>query len=484
MANKTSAQINAEIYNIGPDFFQAVCRDLLTKATVAASATQYKANQALLQASCDAVINEADIDLGMDHRTLWQVIWPRIVYAGTRSSKATEEVNSMRALVPMFRDLDDFSPERFIFDQTEWEAFSKRWKDRSTQNSHRAEWLRRSVAHPDWDPASEFANSRTTPEVWKILTKDNGIYPGLLFSSMPEKVKKYLAVATHLFKDRADGNVLALNYYTDGQKFNTAHLTGHEWLQEREMLDQVRSRFEDQLGTLTALHTMMDMGLKTIKPDRVMTYLFSQLGWLQTLPDSWTQKEVIELYMDQNVIREMTVRADVFAASLDRAGFSRAHRRLDIWLVKFGQDPEKPFGITVNLQDQSPGIRGVLKAVQETNLKQNWWIESDDAANNWPAGEFKQLTKRTIKAERSSKSGKGSEHVKKAPKKSRVAPCMSRDQAERLFTQQWKDGLAAHPDVYPDRKTNISNANKELILQKIERCEDPHLAFLSVLKNL
>jgi hypothetical protein len=214
---------------------------------------------------------------------------------------------------------------------------------------------------------------------------------------MPSKVVKYLAVATHLHKDRAGGNALPLNHYTGGQQFNAAHLIGQAWVQERKILNRVSARFEAQLGTLTALHTMMDMGLKTIKPDRVMTYLFSQLGWLQTLPDTLTQEEVIKLYMDKQVIREMTVRADVLAASLDRAGFSNAHRRLDIWLVKFGQEPEKAFGITVNLQGQSSGIRSVLDRVLEASLHQGW-ITPEVAADNWPEGEFKPLRKHGEKA--------------------------------------------------------------------------------------
>lgn len=483
MAYNTSAQINAEIFNIGPDLFQAVCRDLLEKATVAASATQHEANKVRLQAACDAVIDEAQIDPALDHSALWQAIWPRIVYAGTRASKATGEINSMRTLVPMFQDLDHFSPERFVFDHAEWQAFSKRWKDRLTAKAHHAEWLKRSVADPAWDPATEFGQARTTSDVWKILTKDHYTYPGLLFSAMPEKVKKYLAVATHLHEHRAAGNALPLNHYTDGEQFNADHRFGEAWLQERKKLDRVQARFEAQLGTLTALHTMMDMGLKTIKPDRVMTYLFAQLGWLQTLPDSWTQEEVIERYMDKQVIREMTVRADVFAASLDRAGFSRTHRRLDIWLVKFGQDAEEAFGITVNLQDQPPGIRGVLDQVLAASQPQEWWIAPETAEDNWPAGEFGLLTKRASKAEKGSPSKKASARIEKAPKKPRAAPCMSRKEAESIFFHQWKAGLVAHPDVYPDRATNISNDDKELILRKIEVGEDPHQAFVSVLKR-
>lgn len=393
----TSAQINAQIFNIGPDFYTAVCHDLLAKATVADTAPQHVANQRLLQAACDAVINEAQIDLGLDHRALWQAIWPRIVYAGTLAAKATDEINSMRALVPMFQDLDHFSPEHFVFDQLEWKAFSARWKVRYKVRAHQDQWLKRSVDDPEWNPEAEFRQARTTPEVWKILTKDRETYPGLLFSAMPSKVEKYLDVATHLHKDRADGNALPLNHYTGGQQFNAAHLIGQAWVLERNILNRVRVRFEAQLGTLTALHTMMDMGLKTIKPDRVMTYLFSQLGWLQTLPDTFTQEEVIKLYMDKQVIQEMTVRADVLAASLDRAGLTNAHRRLDIWLVKFGQEPEKAFGITVNLQAQSSGIRSVLDRVLDASLHQGW-ITAEVAGDNWPEGEFLPLRKHGQKA--------------------------------------------------------------------------------------
>jgi hypothetical protein len=215
-----------------------------------------------------------------------------------------------------------------------------------------------------------------------------------------------------------------------------------------------------------------------------MTYLFSQLGWLQTLPNSWTQEEVIKRYMDKDVIREMTVRADVFAASLDRAGFSRAHRRLDIWFVKFGQDADASFGITTNLQDQGLGIGGVLNHVLDDSVTQDWWITQEEAEVNWPAGEFRQLTKVGSNAEENSQGQRASAHVKELPKRPRATPAsMSRNEAESIFFRQWKTGFSTHPEIYPTRETNISNENKELILRKIERGQDPHQAFVNVLQK-
>jgi hypothetical protein len=364
----------------------------------------------------------------------------------------------------MFQDLGNFSPERYVFDEAEWRAFSSSLKN-----------------HSHADPSVAF--KRTTPEVWKILTKDPETFPGLRFSTMIPKIKKYLAIAAHLYKDKASGGEIPLNYYMEGRKFSSDHLFGQAWVQERKDLHKVQKRFENQLGEMTALHTMMDLGLKTIKPDRVMTYLFSQLGWLQTLPATWTQEEVIQHYVHKDVIREMTVRADVFAASLDRAGFSRTHRMLDIWFVKFGQEPEEAFGLTLNLQKQATGIRGIFDRVQQVVLPQKWWITPDVAASLWPICEFRVLSKRAGRGEKDSTSSDASIRIDRRPRKSRSEVCMSREQAESIFFHQWKAGFASHPEIYPNREKGISNENKETILRKIERCEDPELAFVSVLNK-
>jgi hypothetical protein len=376
-----SALINSEIFNFAPVMFQAVCDELLENGTVATTETEHAANKVRLQTACDAVIAQAEFNLNRDHRALWQDIWPRIVFAGTNNVRAASEIESMRALVPMFNDLDHFLPERYVFDEAEWRNYILQRKQflQAPDGQHQI-------------PAFEFI--LTTPEVWKILTKDSETYPNLRFSVMIPKVKKYLAVATHLHNHRAGGENNPLTYYMNGHQFSELHLFGQAWVEERNVLDEVRQRFEEQLGKMTALHTMMDMGLKTIKPDRVMTYLFSQLGWLKTLPASLTQEEVIRRYQRTEVIREMTVRADVFAASLDRAGFSRTHRRLDIWFVKYGQVPDKTFGLTVNLQQQGRGIRSIFDEVQHAAVPQDWWITPEQAAINWPTGEFGVLNLR------------------------------------------------------------------------------------------
>lgn len=386
MTLRTSAQINAEIHGLAPALFERV-RDAVTRLATRADSQDaldaHAANQALLDRAVTATLAHA-LPRELDHRALWQVLWQRVVYAGTRASKATTEIGSMGELVPLFQDLDHYDPSLYTYDKKEWDAFSRQWKARQTTTTRQTNWLVHAKDEPDWNPAAHFARAKTSPAVWKILTKDDASYPGLKFSAKSDKMEKYLKVAHFLHGHRRSGTS-ALDHYTDGHAFSAQHLTGEAWLRERAALDKVRRRFQAQVGELTALHTMMDLGLKTIKPDRVMTYLFSQLGWLQTLPASLDKALVMRSYLRAEVVEEMTARADVMAASLDHAGFERAHRLLDIWLVKYGQEPEPAYGITVNLQEQGQGIRALLDAVRS---EAGAAISEAEAAARWPLREF------------------------------------------------------------------------------------------------
>ncbi|PTW86012.1 hypothetical protein DBL07_24220 [Achromobacter mucicolens] len=391
MMSRTSAEINAEIYNLGPKFFEAIQRAVTEESTLAEIPAAHLENKAKLKAAVKTVLADA-ISTDLDHRRLWQVLWARIVYAGKKASIATAEISSMRDLVPLFRDLDHYAPQAYVFQEAEWKAFSDEWKARQETKAQRDAWIKLSKVAPDWNPAAHFANAKTTPEVWKLLTKDDTEYPNLKFSSNVVKVKRFLAVADFLHRHRASGKLRPLEHYTGGRTLSRHHLTGEEWVQERKALDEVRKRFKTQLGSLTALHTMMDLGLNTIKPDRVMTYLFSQLGWLQTLPATLRKDDAMAVYLRNNVTQEMTIRADVFAASLDKAGYKQAHRLFDIWFVKYGQEPEEFFGITTNLQ-QSKNIRVVFDALDRSQSTHHT-ISVDEARSMWPMREFTAIVRR------------------------------------------------------------------------------------------
>lgn len=374
---RTNAAINAEIYNYGTALIKAICTAVTNHATAADSATVHRANQEKLNSKITKLMGDVVFQPNMSHDDLWRVLWQRVVYAGTLAAKATTEIDSMAALVPLFKSLDNYNEARFIFDQAEWEQFVRPWKERYGKTV----WLQRAKVAPEWKPAAHF--KKTTPEVWKMLIKDEATYPGLKFSAWSPKIKKYLHVARTLHRHRQAGNEPALHHYTEGYTFNAEHLTGAAWVKEREMLAKVRAKFVKDVGMLTAMHTMMDLGLKTIKPDRVMTYLFSQLGWLQTLPSELTKEEVIKAYLNKNVVEEMTRRADVLAYRLNEVGYSQAHRLLDIWIVKYGQEPDPEWGLTTNLQNKNGGIGQLFSKITSEPIPEKT-IDESIAERLWP----------------------------------------------------------------------------------------------------
>lgn len=379
-----SHSINAEIYNWGPALFDAVRQAVLEQATSHIRRELHEHNKSVLLAKIDEVLGEAIPPTApLNANAVWQAIWPRIVYAGTRASKATAEITSMRELVPWFRHLRNFDPDKYTFDDLEW-----------------AQWRAMDAGKR---PEPEVYFVRTTPEVWKLLTKDRQAFPNLRFSSWDKKVAKYIAVSNLLWPDLVRPGMNSLHRFTGGITFTPTHKTGIEWVMERQELAKVQQRFESSLGQLTALHTMMDMGLKTIKPDRVMTRLFSDLGWLVTLPCGTPAREFEKAYLRKAVVEEMTVRADVLAKALVDNGVlasygldvGQSHRLLDIWFVKYGQEPEPDFGITRNLSAEQP-ISGVLAAIKSrvTGSSKNI-ITAQDAAKLWPwPEEFKPVRKR------------------------------------------------------------------------------------------
>lgn len=465
MSNRTSAQINAEIYNFGPALFEKLCQAVTDEGTVGNEGNKLKLKEAV-----KCILEEAVTQKDMDHNGLWQVIWPRVVYAGTRSLKASAEIESMRSNVELFKNFDNYDPKDYVFDKNEWEEFVAKWKGKQKTKADQQAWISRSKNDPDWDPDKYFR--KTTPKVWRMMIKSPS---GLKFSAMTTKVEKYLAVAESLHKHRLSGKSSPLDDYINGCVFRSEHLTGEEWLKERQMLNEVRMRFAKRVGTLTALHIMMDLGLKTIKPDRVMTYLFSQLGWLRTLPDSLTKDQVISVYLHPNVVSEMTVRADVLAASLDNAQFQQAHRLLDIWFVKYGQEPEEKFGITVNLQKKRAiwTVLEQLKPPKSQPLPSG--ITDKDASKRWPMCDFDPMSvdiRSKILEEVDSPRGSTK---RKPPKPKKI---MTRAEAESIFMKEWRRGREVRPSIYPDR---IDNAPKEEILHKIECGMDPGEAFFVVL---
>jgi hypothetical protein len=302
------------------------------------------------------------------------------------------------------------------------------------------------------------------------LMTHTGPHAHVPFSALDSKMEKYLHVAAFLNSPTAKAHPRILHHYTAGSVFGDRHPEGADYLRESALRARVQRLFAIQVGRITALHAMMDLGLRTVKPDRVITWLFSRLGWLQTLPATLDKETVMALYTDPRVIEEVLARADVLAACIATEEEPHTHRLIDIWFVKYGQEPEPDFGIAVNLQATPDGIRTVYDGVRAGLA--NTSLDPGAANERWPIPDFHALEIEESAAART----RPAATPRQARRRMKV---VARDEAERLFMAQWRRGRESDPDLYPRR---LDNEPKEAIINLIERGWDPESAFLQVLR--
>lgn len=419
-----SRAINSAIFKHGPALFDAVKETILQEATVPAAGgnAAHRANQEKLLATIARICEQGQWNPNLSKAQFWDTAWGRIVYQGTRADKATKEIDSMRQY-PLFGDLEAFDQEDFKFDKAQWKAFAKHWKRRfegyklvqrfgpgQAKGAEADEdwaaladvWSKSTRKYDNWldfakgqgalwDKSLQGFGPYYPSKALDLMTK-SGSFEGIQFSAHPEKMRKYLDVAGFL---KSAPNTQILDYYVGpSYQHEVVHATGANYLDSKERFETIHKKFREHFGYITSLHLMMDLGFMTVKPDRVLAYLFSRLGWLITLPKSLTKEQVLKKYTNTKVVQEVLHRADVLAASLvEHCGTPYTHRLLDIWMVKFGQEPEEQFGITVNLENASPNAMERLYERVELRMAAVP-VESGDKEERWPAIAFAPLTSR------------------------------------------------------------------------------------------
>lgn len=124
-------------------------------------------------------------------------------------------------------------------------------------------------------------------------------------------------------------------------------------------------------GDLTALHFMMDIGFNVIKPDIVISKLFLDWGWLHKiipeLPENFSFAELQGKknsgsrfkYTNSTIYKPVINLARMIVEKTSQEELKKdigwvTHnpiREFDIFLVKYGQQPEREFGIERTLYD-------------------------------------------------------------------------------------------------------------------------------------
>lgn len=415
-SSKKSVEIEAQIRAYGYPLFQAVRDVILQKATIDTNPEKHAFNKNKLLEKMEETVQLGTWNGQLSNDEFWRRAWGRVVYSGTKASKASLEIESM-AHYPMFENFNDVSLADYAFDKSEWETFSQYWKRRSfwyararvsakkrrkpisslalnettadlTKNQ-RKQSLQFSIAETDWkiflsewehheagsvvtanlkvsrklagaidlpEPASNWLGyakrdakwldilkasfTTTGPGAVELMTK-SGRFDEVRFSADEDKMLKYVKLLRLMQKHAAKGDQVLRYFVRDHDPLDPCSF----W--------QIHENFESEFGTITALHLMMDLGLKTVKPDRVITYLFSELGWLESMQKGTPADIFIKTYVKRSVVMEVVEKANFLAAQFPN-DIKNPHRLLDIWFVKYGQDPEPAFGITVNLEEKMP----------------------------------------------------------------------------------------------------------------------------------
>ena len=254
--------------------------------------------------------------------SVWHHFWTKNRYAGIRAQIAATEILDVQTI---FDDYDIFS-------------------------------------RPSWDfTSSGHKLISAGKDVNDFLNRQGVFYGKQTIGNLP-KLRKIVGVARKLkaYVDK-DKEAPILNFITNG--FEETDV----WRIHQHLLDI------GYTSDLTALHFMMDLGFDVIKPDIVIAKLFLTWGWLHEiipeLPSDLTlddlqgkgnygarfkythpkmYKPVINLASDiVSQIDQDALRSDIDWVT------NNPLREFDIFTVKYGQQPEKEWGISRTLFDEN-----------------------------------------------------------------------------------------------------------------------------------
>lgn len=266
-------------------------------------------NQALLRGHVERICGEANLARYTTAPLLWEKMWRTIRYAGIRASTARAEIDG---LASHFDDLAMFDAASWNPGKgSDWRQFMShgrsKFSPRRVRNAHKLDKTVRIARQLS-------AFERGGGEPVSFITGDGG----------PNDWK------------RAHANLMARGY------------TGH----------------------LTALHLMMDLGFPVIKPDIVVSRLMLAWGWLhsQAALQGHAPLPALHLHQLQEYGFHYT-RPAMYGRVIDLAiqlcgklagmtdalrsdiGWVTAHplRELDLFIVKYGQEPDPAWGLSRNL---------------------------------------------------------------------------------------------------------------------------------------
>ncbi len=280
---------------------------------------------------------------------LWRHIWTKIRYAGIRAEGASKEIE----------DTSDLFDDAKSFCDKNWDTlFDKKKKE--TKNGAR------NVNEPNILLCGPYARQ---------YFEKSGIFAGKYYYRNVSKLMRTINIAKALTDfSRKNPNAPTIEFLSGGISSKNV------WPVFRRITAE-----QGYLSDITALHLMMDLGYEVMKPDRVMARAFFQLGWLGQivdLPAGITEADIIPTssgddpeeiddeerpggryhYIHPTIARPIVDLSRQIAARVSKEDLEsdigwctdNKLREFDIFMVKYGQQPEPKLGLHRNLSADAP----------------------------------------------------------------------------------------------------------------------------------
>ncbi len=318
------------------------------------AASEHAASQQTFRDFVTGLCADANLSAYADNspesrQRLWRQIWTKIRYAGIVADGASREI---RETGDIFDDIRSFCGK-------EWELVLDE-HEKETKSGIRSE---------------KKPNLILTGDLARQYFERSGTFEGKYYYRNISKIKRTVRLARAFDGfQRNKPSAPSIDFLSGG--IDPKNI----WRIHRYMTETTR-----YISNITALHLMMDLGYEVMKPDRVMARAFFQLGWLGQiveLPDGIREAHIIPAssdedpekvedegrpsgryhYIHPNISRPIVDLSRLIASRIKKEDLERdigwctdnKLREFDIFMVKYGQEPEPKLGLHRNLCAETP----------------------------------------------------------------------------------------------------------------------------------
>ncbi len=283
-------------------------------------------NQLRFKEMVGDLCRQACLRADMTADDLWQHVWEKVRYAGFKAEYVNEEIKRLR---PFFEDF-------------------------------------RVLTGPDWhfDPR-KLAHGNAVQE---FLGK-SGRFAGISYSKLAPKIRKIVSVAAKF------------QAFPPGVQ-PLAALLGDDYADPSdEGLWRTQERLTGLVGYTTALHVMMDIGFKCVKPDIWLVRLMCRLGWIEdTLPADSPDAFIKKNYQHPRVAAAVINCARRIAQAMHAWYPEAPLREFDVVMVTYGQKVthgQTNDGITRSLDEDIP-VERIMEWDPPSELPRRARLERED----------------------------------------------------------------------------------------------------------